>query len=199
MAPLIPIALSLAGKFAPMLIDRLAGNTAGRVAEKIINVAKKVSGESDPQKAHDKIMDDPKLQVEFEKSAMNLEIEITREQTKQLLSQHSLMKEELKADGIKGFWRPFNGILFGVTLFTDYILSKFIVLFINVYWANIEACKNFKWDNIPFPVYVFWALVLGVNGYTRGKEKLEKIKKQNGDSLAIMDIVKSFTGGTVGM
>jgi len=198
-APLIPIAISLASKFAPMLIDRLAGNTAGKVAEQVIGIAQKISGKADPQEAHDEIMANPELHVEFEKASMNLEIEIAREQTKQLLSQHLLMKEELKAGGIKGFWRPYNGILFGTTLFLDYMIMPFLVLWINVNWATIEACKAFTMPHIPMPVYVFWGLVLGVNGYTRGKEKLEKIKQSNGGSPDVLGMVKMFTQGAIGM
>jgi len=199
MVQLIPLAISLATKFAPMLVDRLAGPKAGEVAEKVINIAQNVSGKADPQDAHDAIMNaPPEVQLEFERSANNLEVEIAGEQTKELIAINETMRDELKADGIKGFWRPYNGVLFGTTLFVDHLIMRFVVLFINVYWANIDACKNFKWENIPFPVYVFWALVLGVNGYTRGQEKLEKIKR-NGESLGMAEMLKTFGLGALGI
>jgi len=194
MLPLIPIAISLASKFAPMLIDRLAGNTAGKVAEQVIGIAQKVSGKADPKEAHDDIMANPELHVEFEKASMNLEIEIAREDTKRLVSVNETMREELKAGGIKGFWRPFNGMLFGITLFIDNILAQMVLMFVNTKY-NLEL----SWDPVNPAIYIFWAGVLGVSAHSRGKEKLEKVKRNQTGDFGVGDIIKTFAQGAIGM
>ena len=194
MLPLIPIAISLASKFAPMLIDRMVGPSAGKVAEKVIGIAQKISGKADPQEAHDAVIKDPALHVEFEKASMNLEIELAREDTKRLIAVNETMREELKAGGIKGFWRPFNGILFGVTLFIDKILAQTLLMFVNTKY-NLEL----SWDPVNPAVYIFWAGVLGVSAHSRGKEKLEKVKRNQTGDFGVGDIIKTFAQGAIGM
>ena len=65
MAPLIPIAMQLA-QYAPALIKLLAGDKAGEVTGKVIDVARAVTGIDDPKFAVEAIQMDPAKAAEFQ-------------------------------------------------------------------------------------------------------------------------------------
>lgn len=196
MIPLIPIAISLATKFAPMLIEKLAGPSAGTVAEKVIGMASSITGIADPQQAHDKIMKDENLQLEFEKASMNLQIELYKEDTERLKSTNATMIEESKSKSfMQRAWRPFNGFLFGITLFCDYFVSQIVFMLV---LAKYPLFK-FEWEHIPGGVYMLWASVLGVSAGSRGLEKITETKAKNGGaSINITEMIKLFGKGVIG-
>jgi hypothetical protein len=81
-------------------------------------------------------------------------------------------------------WRPFNGFLFGITLFLDYLGSQ-------VFTAIYKVPTGFIWEHIPSAVYVLWAMVLGVYVVSRGKEKITDTKLhalQEGKNPSSLDI-----------
>ena len=63
--PLIPIAMQLA-QYAPALIKLLAGDKAGEVAGKVVDVARTVTGIDDPKFAVQAIQLDPAKAAEFQ-------------------------------------------------------------------------------------------------------------------------------------
>lgn len=66
MAPLIPLAMQLA-QFAPGIIKLLTGSDkAEEIAGKVVDVAKIVTGSSDPQNAVDRVIIDPLKIAEFQ-------------------------------------------------------------------------------------------------------------------------------------
>ncbi|MBE4471831.1 hypothetical protein HJ009_22575 [Vibrio parahaemolyticus] len=77
-----PISLALGLAQATGLVDKVgrwfAGDNGADVANKVVDVAKAVTGESNPQKAHDKIMNDPELQLRFEEAILDKEQELER-------------------------------------------------------------------------------------------------------------------------
>lgn len=77
-----PISLVLGLAQATGLVDKVgrwfAGDNGADVANKVVDVAKAVTGESNPQKAHDKIMNDPELQLRFEEAILDKEQELER-------------------------------------------------------------------------------------------------------------------------
>lgn len=196
MLPLIPIAISLATKFAPMLIEKLAGPSAGTVAEKVIGIASSVTGIADPKGAHDKIMQDEGLQLEFEKASMNLQLEMYREDTKRLKTTNATMIAESQSKSLaQRTWRPFNGFLFGITLFCDYFISQIVFMILTAKYPLFE----FEWDHIPGGVYMLWASILGVSAGSRGFEKIAETKAQNGSgSMGVAEMIKLFGKGVVG-
>ena len=207
MFPLIPIAISLATKFAPDLISKLMGDKAGEVAEKVIGIASSITGKADPQEAHDMIMANPTLQLDFEKSSMNFQLELYKEDTKRLESTNATMREEAKSTNQwQAAWRPFNGFLFGISLFCDYFVSQIIEMIIRaIVTPKIVPIGQaivpfvYNWQHIPDGVYMLWAAVLGVSAGSRGFEKVAKTKSENGGSnLSAIDLVKLFGKGAVG-
>jgi hypothetical protein len=79
MAPLIPIALSLAGELAPFLIRHFTqSDTAADVAGQVVGIAKTLTGHTDPVQAVEALRADPALVLQFQKDAMALEAELDK-------------------------------------------------------------------------------------------------------------------------
>lgn len=70
--PLIPLAAGLI-EFAPQIAKLFGGDDAADQAQKVIDVAKQVTGLSDPGEAVSAIKADPALQLEFSREANTLE------------------------------------------------------------------------------------------------------------------------------
>jgi len=196
MLPLIPIAISLATKFAPSLVNKLIGSKAGEVAEKVMGIATSITGVADPEKAHDTIMADPSKQLEFEKASMDLQLAIYQEDTKRLETVNATMRAESQSKSwAQRTWRPFNGFLFGITLFCDYFASQITFMVLTAKYDEFA----FTWEHIPPSVYMLWATVLGVAAGTRGWEKVSAEKAKNGgDKLGAKEWMRVFGQGMVG-
>ena len=67
--PLIALATKLLPFIGavPEVLRALGGDKAGEAAEKVINLAKTVTGQSDPEKAVDAVIKDPAMQLELQK------------------------------------------------------------------------------------------------------------------------------------
>lgn len=77
--PLIPIALSLAGQFAPAIIKYFTNSdTAGTVAGQVIEIAKTVTGTATPDEAMAAMQADPALAVQFKTAVMANETELEK-------------------------------------------------------------------------------------------------------------------------
>lgn len=184
MAPLIPIAISLATKFAPMLLERLFGSKAGKieqvakVAARVVGLATQITGQSNPMKLEQAIEAHPEHIKAFSQGAADLEIALAEEDTERHKNYLALLKSDVKSESWAARnWRPFNGFMFGITLFLDRMIWPYLIPWL---FKDIPALKDIVYQNIPFPVYIFWAGVLGINGLTRGQEKLQKVKQANG-------------------
>lgn len=195
MLPLLGIATSLISEFAPTLIGKITGSDkAEEVAENVVGIAKSVTGQDDPEKAVNILKTNPEIALKFQKELHTYELTKIQEETKRLQIVNSTMQAEATSGkGIQAFWRPFNGILFGITLFCDYFISQIVLA--------ISDPQFFTWQHIPGNVYSLWAMVLGVAAGSRGVEKVAKTKKYaeaNGIGLTKKDILKEFGKGILG-
>lgn len=79
MAPLIPIALSLIGEFAPAAIKHFtSSDTAGDVAGKVIDIAKAVTGMESPDEAAQAIKADPALAIQFKTAVLAIDADLEK-------------------------------------------------------------------------------------------------------------------------
>ena len=194
MFPLIPLAIKLASAFAPSLIGKLTkSDKAEEVAEKVIGFAKAVTGQDDPEKAVKAIEADPALALQFQRDLHTYELGLEQERTKQLeIVNRTMQAEAMSGSKMQRTWRPFNGYLFGITLFLDYVGSQLIL-------ALVES--SFVWQHIPAGVYMLWTGLLGIAAVSRGKEKVTKTKAlalAEGIQLGNGDILKEFGKGIIG-
>lgn len=188
MAPLVGLAIKLAMSYAPSLLGKLISpkaEIAASAAKMIIDKAVEITGITEPSEAVGAIEASPELQLKFKESESGLVAKLAEEETKRQIAVLEQMGREGKSDKwyVAG-WRPFNGYLFGITLFMDNMIMPYFI-----------PCliENAEYIRVAFPVYIFWAGVLGVNGYTRGKEKLERLKIQNGGNpLPFLEMLKGI-------
>jgi len=168
MLPLIPIAISLATKFAPMLLGKLFGAKAEDTAKKVIDIADTaVGGGANPENLLSILNASPKAVLLFQKAANDLTFKLYAEDTKRLQAVNATMQSESRSVSLaQRLWRPFNGFLFGITIWCDYFMAPIV----------LSALKsNLTLTHVPMEIYLLWSTVLGVTAWSRGKEKLQKI------------------------
>ncbi|HYC64806.1 MAG TPA: hypothetical protein VEC14_08760 [Reyranellaceae bacterium] len=78
MAPLIPIALSLAAEFAPSMIRLFAGDKAADVAGQVLDTARRVTGTSNESEAAAALRANPELLWRFRQDMAVIELETER-------------------------------------------------------------------------------------------------------------------------
>jgi len=183
--------MQLAAKFAPSLVGKLTGSDkAEQIAEKVIGFAKEVTGEESPENAVKVLDANPEMALKFQQALYTYQLGLEQEYTKQIEAVNRTMQTEvISGKGLTAFWRPFNGILFGCTLFLDYVGSQIILAL---------AESTFVWQHIPAGVYMLWTGVLGVAAVSRGKEKITNIRTTaalNGTALGNLELLKEFGKG----
>lgn len=76
--PLVPIAASLIAEAVPGLLKVFGKDKQAEVAEKVVGIAKQVSGVEDPKEAALTIVNDPAILLEFKKAVMSQQTELER-------------------------------------------------------------------------------------------------------------------------
>ncbi|KKN52312.1 hypothetical protein LCGC14_0614070 [marine sediment metagenome] len=166
MLPLIPIAISLAAKFAPMILGKLFGSKAEDTAEKVVDLASAITGEGDPSKLVANLNLSPENTLRFQEATNTLTLQMAQEDSKRLAVVNATMQSEsMSGSWMQRAWRPFNGFLFGLTIWCDYFLFQVLTAAFKI---------DMDISHVPMPVYLLWSTVLGVTAYTRGKEKIAK-------------------------
>jgi len=77
MVPLIPIVAALV-QYAPVLAGLLGGPKAADMANEVVNIAKQVTGTTDPDDALAGIQADPELAVRFKTAVMDNELALAK-------------------------------------------------------------------------------------------------------------------------
>ena len=78
MAPLVPVAIELLASTVPALIKYFGGDKEAEVAEKVISVAKQITGKDDPDAATAAINANPELALKFQEAILSQELELRR-------------------------------------------------------------------------------------------------------------------------
>lgn len=95
--PLIPIALALA-PFVPDIIRWVTGsNDAEKIAEQVVDIAKSVTGTSDPNAAKEAIINDPNLAMQFQMAVMENRSELQKSYIEDQRNQREVELENLKS------------------------------------------------------------------------------------------------------
>lgn len=172
----ISIALGLAS-IAPKIIGWFAGDKAEETANKVLDVAKAVTGQDDAAKAVDAIKADPALALQFQQGLMALELSLAQEDTKRQAEVNATMRAEAQSEHWPQWsWRPFWGFASALA---------FLVVAILCCWLGFDAVKTKDMTAIgmiPQLVAAFATLfaipgaILGVAAWKRGQEKIEMIK-----------------------
>jgi len=180
---MLSLALMAAKTFAPSIIGSLMGDKAEDVAKDVVDIATKVTGIGDPEEAVDVLGKNPELALQFKQSVMEYELALVKEDTKRLEIVNQTMQTEAKSEHwMQWSWRPFNGYLFGITLFCNYVMPS-------IY--NMFATDKIVAQQIPEFVLMAWAAILGVTAWHRGVNKrITSGEKKKNSSIA--DAIKAL-------
>lgn len=172
----ISIAMGLA-KFAPTIAGWVFGDKAEKGAKKAIEIAQSITGKADPESALKELENNQEFAFKFQTAVMSHELAVMQEDTKRIQSVNETMREESKSEHwMQWSWRPFNGFMFGITLFMNYAFPQIINMFIRTL-GTADKDGSFSLliaGTIPEFVFMAWASVLGVSAWHRGKEKIAK-------------------------
>jgi len=181
----ISIAISLA-EFVPSLIGWFTGDDKdAEKAEKVLAIAKSVTGMGTNEGALASLRGNSELAVQLKEAVMSHQIAMAKEGTKRIEAINKTMRSEGKSEHwIQWSWRPFNGYLFGITLFLNYVLPSLANIVLYIFHITDTIPNGMMFDEvvrtvpigvIPEFVLVAWGAVLGVTSWQRGKEKLAGI------------------------
>ncbi len=164
----------IVGKAAPLL-GGLLGGPAGAAAGTL--VAGVLGVKDTPEAVSEAIKADPQALVKLKEAHLThkkemAEISLKEKQmivdsgSRDLETVNTTIRTEATSDKwwVSG-WRPFNGFMFGITLFSVYFFLPFL--------------NGFSWFNSTVPkvdyfVWLAWASVLGVASWHRGmKQRLD--------------------------
>jgi len=190
--PLLFLATPFIKKLAIKGFEKLKGKALDKVKETVVKKILEKTGidlgdhlsDGEKQKKIESAVNNltPEQLLELKKEIIESESELLKaeleNQTEQMAIVNRTMKAELKADDSwQRRWRPVNGFCFAITL--SIILISFVGLgFFSVYTGSSDMVEMISKLIFSFsPLIGVWSAVLGVSSYTRGKEKLEKLKK----------------------
>ena len=153
-----PIAAAMAlAQFVPQIIGWVSGKGSGaqKAAQKVVDIAQQITGQSSPDAAINALKSDPNLVLQYRKAILDHDLEMQKLVVQNETDINLTMQAEAKADHWPTYsWRPYNGFLFGTTVFCTYFVLP--VLKINP-------------PVIPVEMWMSWAAILGVASFFRGK------------------------------
>lgn len=104
MAPLIPLAINLAAQYVPEILKYFGKGNVADVAEKVIDVAKQVTGRETPDDAAQAIDLDPNLAIQFKSAVLSNELEIRKLGLAETVAYISDVQDARKYRDDKVFW-----------------------------------------------------------------------------------------------
>lgn len=163
---MITMALGLAS-LVPELTRWLAGDKAGGVAQKVIDVAKTVAGVTDDSAAAAAIMNDPALQIEFQKAMQPVLIAQYQAETQQLESINATMRAEYASSRwYVASWRPTFGYIVAFT----WLLIMAAIAYVMVFKPDQAAATISALSALSF-MWTIALAVLGISVRERSKDK----------------------------
>lgn len=129
-----PISIAMAlSQFVPQIVKWVGGDKAGKVAEKVIDVAKQVTGKPTGDEALKALQADPSLVLKYREAVLAQETELNALAVQNAGDVNATMRAEAAAEHWPTYsWRPAIGfavaivtLLCGLTVFIAYIGAMF--------------------------------------------------------------------------
>jgi hypothetical protein len=176
MLPLIPLAISAASTIVPEIVSWIAGDKSGRVAEKVIDVAKDITGVDDPGQAVAAIQESPELSARFREAAMTERLAEIDAEKAAFSEQHQTMRAELcSKDKFAARWRPFFGYVVAVSWAVQMIGLTVAILYTTIAQPGLTAVLVGSLAELSGSLFAIWSValaVLGVNIHKRSQDKV---------------------------
>ncbi len=170
---------------APILGTLLGGPIGGAAGTAIKLISSSFGVEETPDAVYEAIKSDPEALAKVKIVELNNQVELQKlfvesqklevqKEVSALAEVNATMRAESKSEHWAQYsWRPFNGFMFGISMF-------------GIYFVLPLAGKTIP--DIPYFVWVAWASVLGVTTWHRGKEK----RIQAGETTGLLDKIKGL-------
>lgn len=165
-------------KAAPVL-GGVLGGPAGAAAGAAGNlVASALGVEADPDQVQKAMESDPEAAIKLKElenqhrdRLLSWQEKQLEAETEQLKSVNKTMQAEAKSEKWPQYtWRPYNGFLFGTTMFGVYFVLPLM---------------DKEIPEIDYWVWMAWAAVLGVTSWHRGKQKRAQAGENNAGGGAV--------------
>lgn len=109
----ITIALGLS-QFVPKIVKWIAGDKAGNVAQKVVDVAQAVTGKATGDQALAALQADPNLVLQYQKAMLDQEVTFEQLAVQNATDVNKSMQAESASEHWPTYsWRPFIGFCFG--------------------------------------------------------------------------------------
>lgn len=158
MVPLLPIAMGLL-EVAPMLAGFFKGKKAQENAEKIVNIAKVVTGKSDPTEAITEIKGDPAKILEFKSRV--LDASLARD-IAEYAAEGERFRDIRESGELSRAVRPtisltFHAAIWGLLLFKPVAEAKALI-----------SIVLFTWGSMTFTIGAAYVLIIAFYFLTKG-------------------------------
>ena len=177
--PLIGLAISLASKYAPTLIGHLTKSEgAEKVAEKVVDIAQAVTGQTESDKITKVLESNPKLTMQLQQGLLSYQLELTKLEYEDAAGGREVIKTALLSDDpIVKRARPMMMILLGKTciLFVFYApLAVIAAQLVGIDTVNFMSI--IKWIG----GFLFGSFSTSFTGYTVARSADKKIATNSG-------------------
>ena len=151
----ITIALGLA-QLAPSLVKWFGGSDKNvAVAQKAIDIATTLTGKGTGDEALKALQADPNLVLQYREAVLAQELDFQKIAVENAADINKTMQAETAAEHWPSYsWRPYNGFLYGTTIFACYFVLPLFKVPV---------------PTVPTEVWLGWSAILGVASWFRGK------------------------------
>ncbi|ANK79405.1 MAG: hypothetical protein TEF_00330 [Rhizobiales bacterium NRL2] len=172
---IIAAALPLVTEFLPSIGRLINGENGERVATKVVDVARRVTGAETPEQAIERLRADPKLVAELQRQATAIELaEIDSEVDRHRQVNETMRAEIASDDPYVRRWRPTLGYAVAITWALTMLGLVFIIGWVaitepreapNIFIALGDAIASIA------PIWLVALSVLGVSVWKRSEDK----------------------------
>lgn len=166
----ITIAMGLS-QFVPQIVRWIAGDKAGMVAQKVVDVAQQVTGQPTGDAALKALQADPNLVLQYRQAVLAQEVQFEQLAVQNAADVNKTMQSEAASEHWPTYsWRPYIGFCFGTLGLTSGITVA--VAFLGVMFFKMDAAVLAQLPGMlgaEAAVMATMAPVLGIASWFRGK------------------------------
>jgi len=173
-AAIISIAMGL-GKVLPSIAGLIKGDKAEKTATDLLDIAKEITGQADPQEAVNSIVADPELQARMSERYVDYLITKEQEESKRLESVNATIRAEVASkDGYNSRWRSTYGYCVSFTwtlFFIGFVVISGYAVIKTPTQATLIIGALAGLISSTMPLWGIALAILGVAVYKRSQDK----------------------------
>ncbi|NNF99492.1 MAG: hypothetical protein HKM93_08950 [Desulfobacteraceae bacterium] len=174
MVQFLPIAMGLA-KIVPGILGLFKGKNAEDKANQVVEIAKQITGQRDPQAAVDALTADPALAMQFKEKLLDFKLAMRQVDNDQLEIVNQTIRAELTSkDKINSRWRATFGYCVSLAWLVTFLAVGFAIS-----WAVVKQPENAGTiyngiGQLLSSTAVLWTVALSILGVAVHKRSRDK-------------------------